>query len=255
MKRVPPPIDAHAHIDADIGKADLRALGAFVFAVTRSLDEYDKVESRRDGRVIWGVGVHPGLVGVQKKFEVNRFRELIQGTLLVGEVGLDGASRVPLSDQIQTFRSVLEILQITPRLVSVHSNGAQLHVLRELHRTPVEGVILHWWTGSPELTTEAVRLGCYFSLPPALMSSDILGLIPNSRLLTETDHPFGDRRTPGKKAPGQVAEVEQRLGKLMNKSPLEAREQIWRNFRRLVDQVGVRDSLGNEWKATLDHLD
>lgn len=254
MKRVPPPLDTHAHIDADISKADLRALGAFVLAVTRSLDEYAKVESRNDGRVIWGLGVHPGVVGAQMKFEVKRFRELMEGTLLVGEIGLDGASRVPLSDQIQTFRSVLEVLQESPRLVSVHSNGAQLHVLRELHRTPVEGVILHWWTGSPELTTEAVRLGCYFSLPPALMSSDLLGQIPNSRLLAETDHPFGDRRTPGKKAPGRVAEVEERLGKLMNKSPLESRQQVWRNFARLVNQAGVRDSFGTEWKAVLDHL-
>ncbi|WP_199726184.1 MULTISPECIES: TatD family hydrolase [unclassified Frondihabitans] len=252
---MPAPLDLHAHVDPKIEGADLRALGAFVFAVTRSLEEFTSVSQRRDGRVVWAVGVHPGLVGAQENFDRDRFRKLVEVTPIVGEIGLDGTSRVPMATQINTFRSILEVLQESPRILSIHSAGAHLQLLRELHRTPVDGVVLHWWTGSPALTEEAVRLGCYFSLPPALMSSGLLGLIPRDRILSETDHPYGDRRTPGQRTPGGVSEVEVRVGKTLDASKLEARRLIWINFRKLVEEVGVQGLLPPPWLEVLEHLD
>lgn len=249
--RVPPPLDTHAHVDPGIDGAELRKLGAFIFAVTRSLDEFEAVRSRSDLRALWGVGVHPGLVRAQKAFTVERFRQLVQDTSLVGEVGLDGSSRVPIEQQTVTFRRVLEELQRHPRIVSVHSSGAHLRVLRELHRTPVEGVILHWWTGGAEVTEEAVRLGCYFSLPPAMMSSEeTVRAIPPHRLLTETDHPYGDRRVRGAK-PGRVLEVEQRLADSRGIESRMQRLEVWANFAKLVDAAGVRAALPPEWQTTL----
>lgn len=250
--KVPPPLDTHAHVDANISERDLRQLGVFVFAMTRSLDEFELVRERRDARTLWGVGVHPGLVRANKAFAVEAFENAIQSTALVGEVGLDGTSRVPIELQLHTFRSILRVLQRHPRLVSVHSAGAHLRVLRELHRTPVDGVILHWWTGSAELTEEAVRLGCYFSLPPAMMSSDeSLRLIPRSRILSETDHPYGDRRTRGARQPGGVDEVERRLAAREGVDRLEMRTHFWRNFARLVQSVGVMDRLNTDWHESL----
>jgi len=249
--RVPPPLDTHAHVDPGIDASELRKLGAFIFAMTRSLDESEAVRSRSDLRTIWGVGVHPGLVRAQKAFTVERFRQQIQDTPLVGEVGLDGSSRVPIELQTATFRNVLEELQRQPRIVSVHSSGAHFRVLRELHRTPVEGVILHWWTGGAEVTEEAVRLGCYFSLPPAMMSSEkTVRTIPPHRLLTETDHPYGDRRTRGAQ-PGRVSEVEQRLADLRGIESRVQRIEVWANFAKLVDAAGVEASLPSEWRTTL----
>ncbi|WP_412070798.1 TatD family hydrolase [Micrococcus luteus] len=253
--KVPPPLDTHAHVDASIAERDLHQLGAFLFAVTRSLDEFGLAQERRDARTLWGVGVHPGLVRANKAFAVEAFENAITSTALVGEVGLDGTSRVPIELQLHTFRSVLRVLQRHPRLVSVHSAGAHLRVLRELHRTPVDGVILHWWTASAELTEEAVRLGCYFSLPPAMMSSEeILRLIPRSRLLPETDHPYGDRRTRGIRRPGGVDEVERRLAAREGVERLEMRTQFWRNLARLTQRVGVMDHLGADWQAVLQSV-
>lgn len=249
--RVPPPLDTHAHVDPGIDASELRKLGAFIFVMTRSLEEFEAVRSRSDLRALWGVGVHPGLVRAQRAFTVERFRQQIQDTPLVGEVGLDGSSRVPIELQTTTFRNVLEELQRRPRIVSVHSSGAHLRVLRELHRTPVEGVILHWWTGGVEVTEEAVRLGCYFSLPPAMMSSEeTIRAIPPHRLLTETDHPYGDRRTRGAK-PGRVSEVEQNLADLRGIESRVQRIEVWANFSKLVDAVGVEAALPSEWRTTL----
>ena len=52
------PFDAHAHIDAGISATDVSGLEAFVFAMTRSLDEFEKL-SREDRRAVWGIGVWP----------------------------------------------------------------------------------------------------------------------------------------------------------------------------------------------------
>lgn len=250
--RIPLPLDTHAHVDPGIERFELRKLGAFVFAMTRSLNEFEAVRSRSDHRTLWGVGVHPGLVRAQRAFTAERFRLLIQDTPLVGEVGLDGSSRVPIELQTKTFRGILEELQRCPRIVSVHSSGAHLRVLRELHRTPIEGVILHWWTGGAEVTEEAVRLGCYFSLPPAMMSSGkTLRLIPADRVLPETDHPYGDRLVRGRKQPGSTDEVEQHMSQLLGVEKLSQRISFWDNFARLVEQVGVGDRFGREWLDVL----
>lgn len=254
--RTPPPLDTHAHIAPDIDGSAVRSLGAFVFAVTRSLDEFAAVSARRDVRTVWGVGIHPGLVRNIKGFDADRFRKAVRNAAFVGEVGLDGSSRVPLQDQIRVFRGVLEELQRQPRMVSVHSSGAHFQIMRELHRTPVDGVVLHWWTGSPELTEEAVRMGCYFSLPPAMMSStETLRLIPIDQILPETDHPYGDRRTAGRKRPGGVIEVEQRIGELHGQPPRDVRIQFWKNLRTLLDQVYGQTRLGSEWMTTFEHLE
>lgn len=250
MNKILLPLDTHAHIDTGIAEYDLRQLDAFVFAMTRSIGEFEAVRERRDIRTVWGLGVHPGLAKANKSFSTEAFEEAVNNAAIVGEVGIDGASRVPIELQIKTFRSVLEVLQQHPRIVSIHSTGAHLRVLRELHRTPVKGVILHWWTGGTELTEEAVRLDCYFSLPPAMMSKvEILRLIPHNRLLPETDHPYGDRRTLGPRRPGGVDEVERRLAVLCGFNRLEMRKNLWRNLAQLVQYVGVLERFPMEWQA------
>jgi TatD DNase family protein len=106
------------------------------------------------------------------------------------------------------------------------------------------------------MTEEAVRLGCYFSLPPAMMSSEeTLRLIPRNRLLPETDHPYGDRRTRGDRRPGGVDEVERRLAALSGIERLEMRTHFWRNLAQLIRHVGVTERLGADWQATLRELD
>ncbi|CDO31380.1 TatD family hydrolase [Mycolicibacterium porcinum] len=245
------PLDAHAHIDAGISPGDVASLDAFVFAMTRSLDEFENL-SRNDRRAVWAIGVHPGLVRSQRAFTADRFRRLLSKTPVVGETGLDGASRVPMSIQLETFRSVLEAAVDTPRILSVHSYQAQTEVLRELNRMPVQGVILHWWTGSPGLTEEAVRLGCYFSVPPAAagaLGPDFLRLLPPDRLLTETDHPSGDRRGPTPRRPGNVREVERILSRVWDLDEVSTRAQVWQNIVQLVDGTGTTDLFTREWQT------
>lgn len=247
------PLDTHAHVDPTIGVSELSKLGAFVFAMTRSVPEFETTIHRRDARTIWGVGLHPGLVRVQRAFDSETFSRMLALTPIVGEVGLDTTSRVPMATQVENFRAVLRALQGSPRIVSVHSSGAHAQVLRELSRIPTSGVILHWWTGTEGFTEEAVRLGCYFSFPPGATGTlDLIRQIPSSRVLPETDHPSGDRRGPVPRSPGNVKEVELKLGILWGLSAEKTRQRLWCNLVALVQETGTLHLFNREWRTALE---
>lgn len=234
MKRLPP-IDLHAHIKADIAASDLSELGSLIFAATRSLDEAEQALGRSDPWTIWGVGCHPGLLGVQRAFDPVRFAELILKTAYVSEVGLDGTSRSPLQAQQATFDSILRTLQASPRITSIHSYAATETVLNCLTARPIHGAVLHWWLGSEDQTSRAVELGCFFSVNAAMLKRpDLLRLLPLDRLFAETDHPFGDRSSGRGRRPGNVENVEAELARLHGFDQDEVRRMIWRNLADLA---------------------
>lgn len=236
-----PPLDLHAHIDTDIPSADLHALGAVVFAPTRTLDEAEVALARRDPWTIWGVGTHPGLVKAHKGFTHERFARLCQGTPYVSEIGLDGKSRVTMPMQQSTFTSTLEILQTNPRITSIHSYAATGPVLKSLSRFPLQGGVLHWWLGSEEETQQAITLGCYFSINSAMARRTAsLRHFPLNRVIPETDHPFGDRSSRPDRRPGAVGDVEQALAKVHGVSAAEVRQQTWMNLAELVRTTQTR---------------
>jgi len=115
------PLDAHAHIESTIAPAELAALRSCVIAVTRTLDEYGQARDRPDRYVVWGAGCHPGLAREVKGFSVARMRDAIATTPVIGEVGLDGAARTPMENQLTALRAILEVASDTPRLLSLHS--------------------------------------------------------------------------------------------------------------------------------------
>ena len=246
-----PPIDAHAHIDAAIDRTEIRNLGALVMAVTRTLDEGDIATRRDDGMVIWGVGCHPGLKNAQNAFDAYRFQELLTRTAFAGELGLDGKSRVPMDEQVETLFEAFDVLRQTPRLTSLHSYAATGQLLEVLEAGSPPGIILHWWLGDTQQTRRAVDLGCYFSVnASSVRRKDVLAGIPCDRLLTETDHPFGDRRSRPRR-PGLVDDVEQALGHQHAMSPSEVRRLMWSNLRLLIATTGCSTMLPPETRVAL----
>lgn len=235
-----PPLDLHAHINPKTRPADLERLGAVVFAATRSLDEYESVRARRDHVTIWGVGCHPGVAQAQQDFDATRFSSLLASTAFVSEIGLDGRSKVPIADQEQVFASVLSALQRTPRVASIHSSGTSGRVLGALERTPIKGAVLHWWRGNEAETLRAIELDCWFSINAAGMKypADV-SLIPLERILTETDHPTGDRTSTSPRQPGSVDDVEQALSRIYSLDVQAVRGQVWANLIRLVGETNV----------------
>jgi TatD DNase family protein len=226
-----------------VSASDVDALGnALVFAVTRSLDEANRVANRSDTNIVWGCGVHPGVRGALINFNEAEFRRLLPEFLLVGEVGLDrrGAERAL---QVRVFEAILNAVADLPTLCSVHSSGLVDEVLDMLAERPPRGCILHWFNGAPSQVTRATQLGFWFSVNAA-MTDSTLSKIPVNRVLTETDFPA--TRWRGVSHPGSTASVERRLSSVWQVEVGTVRVQLYRNLRALVMQAGLLDRLPDQ---------
>lgn len=235
--RALPPLDLHAHVDTGIEASELTALQSIVFAVTRSLDEAEQALKRSDDTTIWGVGCHPGLARVQKAFDAKRFQRLAEATPYVGELGLDGASRVPMETQQRTLVAALGALQQDPRITSLHSYRATSEILSLIAEYPQPGLILHWWLGTESETVRAVELGCYFSVNrSSVRRRALLSRIPLDRVLPETDHPFGDKGR-GPRRPGEIGQVEAALAEVHGLRIGEIRTRTWQTLASIVQET------------------
>ena len=159
----------------------------------------------------------------------------------MGEIGLDTGSRVPLELQLKNFREILEIISIQPRLVSIHSYRATGLVLKELRQRPVAVPVLHWWTGTADETSEAVELGCYFSIHSAVArQSKFRTRVPPGRILVESDHGYHD---PPAAIPCRIEWVEYLVAQQFKIEVKQVRELVWRNLASILIQTGTWDLL------------
>lgn len=233
-----PPLDAHAHIDPDRTSSELAGTGA-VLAMTLSLDEAALVIDRYEPHITWGVGCHPRNLKSQEAFDAERFGELAERAAIVGEIGLDSGSRVPLELQLQTFRQALAVVAELPRLVSIHSYRTTGLVIEELRRRPVAVPVLHWWTGTADETQEAVALGCYFSIHSAVARhSKFRTRVPPERVLIESDHGYRD---PPAAIPCRVEWVEHLVGQQLKLGVKDVRRLAWRNLATIIRETGTRE--------------
>ena len=143
------------------------------------------------------LGLHPQLVA-QYHSELDLFRELLPEAGYVGEIGLDGAREYAssLALQKQVFGKILEACALNSgRIMSMHSRGAVTEVLDAFEANQDAGTpILHWFSGTPRQLERAIELGCWFSVGPKMLQGakgiDLVGRMPQARVLTETDGPF-----------------------------------------------------------------
>jgi TatD DNase family protein len=232
------PIDAHAHVETGIAELELRALHAFVFAVTREPAEWKSASERRDRECVWGLGCHPKLPRALDQFDAEKLHELVEHQPLIGEVGLDGKSPVHMNRQRQVFRAVLDVARTHRRLVTIHSSGASEEVLTELEERPIAGAILHWWRGDETQTRRAVELGCFFSLNGAeAKRPKVLAHLPPERVLTETDFPHSTRSDPKATTPGAVQTIETALAQCWRQQSHDVRRQVWSNLGALCERT------------------
>lgn len=247
--KAPISLDCHAHVRPTRTPEELAPAGA-ILAMTLSLAEAAAVVDRREPFVAWGVGCHPRTVDAQAEFDVGRFEELTERAPIVGEVGLDVRwSRVPMDQQLRTFRAALAFAARASRPVSIHSYTATRMALDELRRTPVPVPILHWWTGTAPETREAVALGCYFSVHSAVARrSTFRTAVPPERILIESDHGWND---PPAAIPCRVEWVEHLLSVQLTCSREDVRRLGWQNFARIVHDTGIAPLLPPGIRAVL----
>ena len=204
-------IDSHAHLadpafDADRAAAieRARATGArAVVCVGESLDAARRARALAEahpGFLAFTAGVHPwDAPAFDAARDLDAIRELAAaGSVAVGECGLDGTyAHAPREAQRRAFGAQLELARELALPVIVHTREAEddtRDMVVEAGRAGVRGV-LHCYTGSHALAEAALGVGWYVSFSGIVTfrkwtDLDLLRLVPDDRLLAESDSPY-----------------------------------------------------------------
>ena len=149
------------------------------------------------------LGLHP-LLAADKQNELQIFKNNIEKTSYIGEIGLDfSKSGISTKEiQISVLRKILSDLKGKKKIVSVHSRNAERELLDLLCEYDIKNVIFHWYSGPIGLIPSILSCGYYFSINESMTLSKngqkIIENIPKTRILTETDAPYNSKTDIGK---------------------------------------------------------
>lgn len=242
-------IDFHCHVDLFPNPRALveecERTGLYVLSVTTSPSAWRGTTALSQGskRIRTALGLHPELAH-ERESELALFEALLPETKYIGEIGLD---RTPGTEthwpvQQRVFRHILGCTERAGgRIMSIHSRRATEEVLDDLQSFPNAGTpVLHWFSGSQRQLLRAIRLGCWFSVGPAMLRGqrgrDLVTHMPRDRILTESDGPFAQVEARAA-MPTDVGAAVQRLGEIWSVSPADAHDIVMGNFRTLVSAV------------------
>ncbi|MDN7569970.1 Qat anti-phage system TatD family nuclease QatD [Burkholderia contaminans] len=196
-------IDFHSHLDLypDGLKLaqEVNRRNEFTLVVTTSPRAYRATSHVFLGleNIKVGIGLHPE-VAAAKQGELDDLIQGISRARFVGEIGMDGSPRFrgSLSVQERVFQAALaECGRYQGKVMSIHSRGAARRVVELLATAEHAGVpVLHWFSGGFAELETAVRIGCWFSVGPAMLEGErgraLVARMPLYRVLPETDGPF-----------------------------------------------------------------
>jgi TatD DNase family protein len=261
-------IDSHAHLDLplfDVDRAEViaRAREAGVAAiltlgVDRASSERAVALAQQYEGVYAAVGIHPHearhasaedykvLMGLARERELNRI-------IAWGEVGLDyHYDHSPRDVQQREFRRQVRMARELDLPVCIHSREAHhdvLTILDEEHASET-GVVMHCFSADEVVARQCLDLGFYISFAGPITFTNartlprIVPLIPDERLLVETDAPYLSphpwRGREHRNEPARVAIVAARLAELKGQSLEAVGQHVTENFKTLfrVPAVG-----------------
>ena len=197
-------IDTHCHFDMmpnpEVYISAREKAGDIVIGMTNLPSHFKMGQPHLVGykHIRLALGLHPLLASENSK-ELPLFKQLVDQTSYIGEVGLDFSREgiATKSEQISVLREVLATLKGKKKIVSVHSRKAEKELLDLLYEYEINNVIFHWYSGPVELVPRILAQGYYFSVNEAMCRSkngqSIINSIPIDRLLTETDAPYNEK--------------------------------------------------------------
>jgi TatD DNase family protein len=239
-------IDFHCHLDLYPDPQNIadecRRRAMYILSMTTTPAAWRISSKLSDGsdRIRTALGLHPQMAQ-ERRGELALFDELVGSVRYVGEIGLDGAPEFRESWQLQleVFDHILGACQLAGgRVLSIHSRRASKAVLQHLGRYKRAGIpILHWFSGSPAELKQAIELGCWFSVGPAMLHSErgrsLASLMPRDRTLTESDGPFA-RIDDSSAMPWDVQRAVEILATLWGMTTEQVGSTLRDNLRRLV---------------------
>ena len=144
------------------------------------------------------VGVHPHEAQAEVRLDKRRLEYFLshERVKALGEIGLDYHYNFsPPALQKKFFAEQLELAIELDMPVVVHDREAHADTLALLQKYRPRGVV-HCFSGSAEMAVEILKLGMYIGLGGAVTFNnarkplEVAAMIPDDRLLIETDAPY-----------------------------------------------------------------
>jgi TatD DNase family protein len=176
------------------GVNELLTVGIDLPSSRRSVDLANEFE------VYASVGVHPNSSDQWETESLNELRDLLQQerVVAVGESGLDFyRDRATPAQQKEVFARHIELAKSFEKAVVIHTRESIDDTLDVLTREgPPQDLIFHCWSGPRAQLEKALELGAYVSFAGnvsfknAADLRELASVVPEERLLIETDSPF-----------------------------------------------------------------
>lgn len=207
-------VDTHVHLNFDSFQPDLEAVAqnwreAGVARLVHSCvepGEFGAIQAIADRfpEVSFAVGLHP--LDVHDKWSLDTASQILalaksdSRVVAIGETGLDFFKAENLEQQREAFWAQLSVAHQLNLPVIIHCRDAAVDMATLLksfwaEHGSVQGV-MHCWSGTPEETRWFLDLGFHISFSGivtfknAIQVQDSAKMVPDDRLLIETDCPF-----------------------------------------------------------------
>ncbi len=198
-------IDTHIHLQdykqkcatdiiAEMPKFGVQKL----LCVSATEEDWEKVAMLAQNdpqKVVPAFGLHPWYLEKRSANWLSALEDMLQEfpNALVGECGLDRRKNPEKEPQMEVFIKHIELAKKFRRPLLIHAVKSFLW-LDELWNKMPQKFVLHSFGGSVEQAKIAVKYGAYFSFSGGLLKSkktlDALAVIPNDKILQETDGPY-----------------------------------------------------------------
>jgi TatD DNase family protein len=254
-------VDSHCHLEykglvedqaAVIARARAAGVGAFLNISTRK-SEWDQVvaTAAREPDIFASVGIHPheadahADLGRAALLEATRHPKVIA----IGETGLDYYyDKSDRETQKALFRIHIDVARETGLPLIIHTRDAEEDTHAILAEEAGKGAfpaLIHCFTASRDFAEKVLALGLTISLSGIVTFKnakdlqDVARIIPEDRLLVETDSPFlAPVPNRGKVCePAFVADTARFVAELRGVSPETLAEQTTANFRHLFTKA------------------
>ena len=230
--------DSHLHMCETGFPGNYGDFDSLTRAVSCTADpgEWDLQLSFSSRTVVPSIGVHPWNCGCWNVSVEERFLSILEksSSCQIGDVGLD-SKKGDVSEQMPSFTGQLDAASSMDRVVSIHMVGAEKQVLDAIrtHGRSCRGIILHSFS-SESYVKPFLDLGCMFSLSPRILARSkdkvrrLLDLIPDDRLLLESDAPHQGRFFTG------MGDFVRSMADVKGCSPHDLARNTYENLERTV---------------------
>ena len=185
--------------------------------------------------IIPAFGIHPWFVSNMTSGWQDRLEVLLQKypNALIGECGLDGYKLLSEKQQ-EVFMEHINIAHQYQRPLIIHAVKAQSWFESNWNKLP-EKFVVHSYNGKIDFLKAIIKHGGYIGLSASIFKNkniaEILKIIPQNKLLLETDGPYQNLYSDKESYPWFI---KKQLEKLENITGYSMTEQIYQNSLEFI---------------------